>query len=246
MFFFFSKALAFMLNPMFWITGLLVAAIFSDKKRKTLLLYTLVGVFCFSNPFLANLALRALEEPPAPLDKPADIAVVLTGMINPYARIDDQLSFDEGADRITEAIRLYKQEKVKKLLISGGFALWSDASFTENTSLVRIAIEFGVNPADILIEDKSRNTHENALFTAQILQTQPQSRLVLITSAFHMKRASGCFRHEGLSTINYPVDFRSAHWLDAGLIPDATALSTWSLIAKEVTGLIVYRIAGYL
>ena len=55
----------------------------------------------------------------------------------------------------------------------------------------------GIAPERVTIEDKSRNTDENARFTAAIVHPQPSQRWIIVTSAFHMPRAMGVFEKAG-------------------------------------------------
>ena len=64
-------------------------------------------------------------------------------------------------------------------------------------------------------EDKSRNTVENALFARQIAMPKPGDRWLLVTSAYHMPRAIGVFRHAGFPVEAYPVDWRTRGDADA-------------------------------
>ncbi len=96
---------------------------------------------------------------------------------------------------------------------------------------------------------RSRNTHENALFTKQLLLTHPQwDTLVLVTSAFHERRALGCFEKVGLHPIAFPAGFRTTdrritpdYWLQ----PDVGALERWGLLLHEITGWLTYKLMGY-
>jgi len=55
------------------------------------------------------------------------------------------------------------------------------------------------------VEDQSRNTHENAVLSAQILEREKVNRVVLVTSATHMRRAAAEFRAHGLDVVPAPV-----------------------------------------
>ena len=72
-----------------------------------------------------------------------------------------------------------------------------------------LLIELGVDPARIIVEDKSRNTEENAQFTAAIVPPEPKQRWLLVTSAFHMPRAIGVFEKAGFNVVADPVAYRS-------------------------------------
>ena len=110
--------------------------------------------------------------------------------------------------------------------------------------------ELGVGvPAEaILVEDKSRNTHENAAFTKVLLQQQPQlKKLLLVTSAFHMRRAKGCFQKESIQADVYPADFyASDRSFDLTVIlPQESSLANWRRLFHEMLGYVVYKVMGY-
>ena len=67
--------------------------------------------------------------------------------------------------------------------------------------------KLGVDPARIIVEDQSRNTEENARFTAAIVHPEPKQRWLLVTSAFHMPRAIGVFEKAGFDVVADPVAY---------------------------------------
>jgi uncharacterized SAM-binding protein YcdF (DUF218 family) len=106
-----------------------------------------------------------------------------------------------------------------------------------------------VPAADILLEERSRNTRENAKYTQELLAKNPEIKsLVLVTSAFHQRRALGCFAKVGLRPQSFPADFYTTDrsWTpDYWLVPDMSALSRWSLLLHEMAGYFVYKVTGY-
>ncbi|WP_223808839.1 YdcF family protein [Rufibacter hautae] len=211
----------------------------------------LVLLLFFTNPFLSNEAWLAWEpESVLMKDVPVyDAGIVLTGVTEVNKSPHDRVHYQEGAERILDAIQLYKMGKLKKILISGGSGAIKDVERTEASNLQQTALYAGVPAGDILVEERSRNTHENARFTKELLQNQPQlKKFLLITSAFHMRRAKGCFEKVGLKTDTFPVDFqthdRSFH-LDDLLVPDPEALQQWSKLIHEWVGYVTYKLLDY-
>src|SRR5258706_7873052 len=71
----------------------------------------------------------------------------------------------------------------------------------------KFLVEIGIPPEDIIIENKSNNTYENAIFTKEILQRDfPNGRFLLFTAAFHMRRAVACFKKVGMEVTPYGTD----------------------------------------
>jgi uncharacterized SAM-binding protein YcdF (DUF218 family) len=102
---------------------------------------------------------------------------------------------------------------------------------------------------DIITEKKSRNTHENAYYTAKLLQNYKYTKPLLITSAIHIKRAEACFKKTGLNCDTFPVDYYSGDMqynLFDFFIPSVQALFYWNLYIHEIIGIISYKISGYI
>ena len=102
----------------------------------------------------------------------------------------------------------------------------------------------GIPEAQIVIEDTSRNTTENARLSKAIADPEPGETWVLITSAWHMPRSVGIFCREGWPVVPYPVDYRSGgldRWPTWRL---ADNLYLLNLGVREWIGLIAYRAAG--
>lgn len=189
------------------------------------------------------------------IQQPYDIGIVLGGYSKSTKRLLNNnrlLSLNSSANRLTQAIELYKLGKIKKILLSGGNGDVLHKGIAEATNTKQFLIRLGVPAIDILTEEKSRNTRENALFSKETLQTGTQNkdaRLLLITSAFHMYRAEKCFKKVGLTTTPFSVDFharRSFIFQPSNLVPSPRALEDWQLLIKEVVGTVVYWLRGYL
>lgn len=88
------------------------------------------------------------------------------------------------AARVPTAVNLYKNNKVRKILMCGGTI---HEEKTESELMRQTAINCGVNPDDIITETKSQNTLENFKFSQQILRKYKS--IVIVTSQFHVTRA---------------------------------------------------------
>ena len=71
-----------------------------------------------------------------------------------------------------------------------------------------LLVTLGVAEARLILETKSRDTHENAAFTRDLVKPKPGEIWILVTSASHMPRAVGAFRKAGWTVLPYPVDYR--------------------------------------
>ena len=198
---------------------------------------------------LGNLLLRPLEDR---FPQPADTGLP-TGAVVLGGSTDEVISAARGqptivaaATRITAAAALAQRYPAMRLVFSGGSGALVFKPTTEAAVTRQIWRDLGVAPARITLEDRSRNTYENALFTRRLLVPGPDERWLLITSAFHMPRAMGLFRAVGFPVIAYPVDYQTTgtaqDWLPSADI--LRNLQRFDLALREWTGLFVYRLTG--
>jgi uncharacterized SAM-binding protein YcdF (DUF218 family) len=181
-----------------------------------------------------------------------DVGIVLGGFSNfDISEVDDRLNFNQAANRLTDAVVLYKKGLVKKLLITGGDGNLMGRKSLEAEKAEPFLRQMGVRQEDILLESAARNTHENALFTKQLLDNQQltNAKLLLITSAFHTPRSIGCFKKTGLNVLPFPAHFigekpswKTSYWLT----PDSKAFANWEAILKEWVGYVAYYAKGYI
>lgn len=252
MFFLFSKILSFLISPLTWILGLILWGLITklpNRKRFCLILAMIVA-YLFSNEFLLNEALRKWEVQPVSFEKTenADYVVVLGGFSN-FNKTAARSQLSPSGDRIWQALQLYKQKKVKKILITGGSGKLLRQEEIEADKIRDFLITLKVPSTDIVVESVSRNTHENAQFTGEWLKKHdPEASCILITSAWHMKRAIGCFKKEGVQVKPYATDVRSKerrYDVDILLNPTAASMFSWEALIKEIVGYGTYWVTGY-
>ena len=198
---------------------------------------------------IGALLLRPLENrfPQPPADMPApDGIVVLGGSTNEsISAARDQPTISAAATRITAAVELARRYPDARLVFSGGSGRLLLHPRTEAEDTRALWIGLGVAPSRITIEDRSRNTDENARFTAALIAPAPGSRWLLVTSAFHMPRSVGLFRAAGFPVVPFPVDYRTTDtwedFLPRGVIG---GLNQFEIAAREWVGLAAYRATG--
>lgn len=208
----------------------------------------------FSNQFISNQAMQAWEPEFKPFSevKNHEIGIVLTGVTNLSKTAYDRTFFNKGADRITHALQLYKEGKIKKIFITGGQGLNPVNPQSEAEVLKRFLLMAGVPEPDVMIEVQSKNTREKPLFTKAFLEEKGidvDQEFILITSAFHMKRSKGCFDKVGLSTEAFPTDYYSSdtkYDIPTLFFPDPYSIFMWHKLVKEWIGISVYKMVGYL
>ncbi|NOZ45581.1 MAG: YdcF family protein, partial [Chlorobi bacterium] len=98
-------------------------------------------------------------------------------------------------------------------------------------------------------KNQSRNTHENAIFTKKLTKYfDSKTTYLLVTSAFHMRRAKACFKKAGFKFDIYAVNKKAGprkYEFDYMFLPDKEAFYYWDLLIHEWAGFIVYKIMGY-
>lgn len=255
MFFVLSKILDFFATPLSWIfVCVLLAVVSKNKKLKyRFSIGAVVILLVFTNPWLVSSVMEAWEVPAfrsATITKPYDVGIVLGGSMRYYDPVPARVVYSSSADRLLQALQLYHDKKIKKILLSGGSGFVNFQDWKESGLIADVLLKSGVPREDILLENNSRNTYENAKFTALLLKDKTQGdRFLLITSAFHMRRSMGCFEKVHLKVTPYPVDTRSAshiHTLDKIIQPDAECLAQWDILMHEWMGMLMYKMMGYI
>lgn len=253
MFFVLSKVLYYLVMPSIWIIAALLIALFAKnpKRKKRALAIGLGMMLFFTNPFIANEALLLWEEPPTPMAQVAsyDGAIILTGISDQQKLPHDRMYITRGADRVLHPLQLYRMGKVRSFVITGGSGSLLHTYSSEAAEIKRLLVHAGIPAHRILTEEKSRNTQENAQFTAQLLKGHPHlKKLLLVTSAFHMNRASGCFQKAGIKADPFATDFYTSRrqFTPDDFIPYEGALYNWQRLLREMLGYLVYDAIGYL
>jgi uncharacterized SAM-binding protein YcdF (DUF218 family) len=255
MFFILSKILYFLIRPINWIVFCLLFGMISKKeKRKRRFLWLGIGMLVFfTNPFFANLIMHNWEVPSPAVQELAtyDVGIVLGGYVN-YSSSSwgDRLNLNERPNRLIQAIQLYQRGKIKKILLSGAAGTILDPRLEEDPQLTDFLLQAGIPEEDILVEPRSKNTFENIRFSKQLIDEQlPQSNILLITSAFHVRRAMAICKKEKLDCTPFSTDkiAKPIHWSpNSWLLPDHSALQSWEILIKEWVGFGAYRLKGYL
>lgn len=239
--------------PLMWILVVLLYALFTrhQTRRKQALVTATVLLLFFTNPFVSNEAWLAWEHPPTPMSQlqQYDAAIILTGITNQDKSPKDRVYIRRGADRVQHPLQLYKKGYVQKFIISGGSGSLSPKESTEAALLRHLLLNAGVPDTDIVTEEQSRNTHENAVYTKAVLQQHPEfQKLLLVTSAFHMRRAAACFQKQGIAADMFSTDFYTTDrsiTFEQLVIPQEVHLYHWQKLFHEMLGFMVYKLMGY-
>lgn len=186
---------------------------------------------------------QALESVPS-----ADAILVLGGAVRGTAPPRLFPDLNASADRVWHGARLYHAGKASLVILSGGHLPWSTAEGPEAHAMLQFLIDLGVPEDRVLLETRSGTTRENALETAGLLEARGIERVLLVTSAEHMRRAEATFRAAGVSVVPAPTDYEVLAAPERTLLdylPDAQSLAASSEALREYLGLWVYRWRGW-
>ena len=258
MFFYLSKIVWFMLQPSaLLLIGLLcgVALLFTrfgSAGRRLIALATLGLVVGAFSP-VGNWLIWPLEQRFARPDleasgvEPAGVIMLGGALSTSVASARGVQALNENAERVTETLTLARRYPNLVIVFSGGSNQFirgdnSEASIAED--LLQDLLGSGYR---VLLEDRSRNTRENAVLTAAMLPKDRDRPWLLVTSAYHMPRSVGCFRRAGVDVVAWPVDFRTRGPADLWKVfyVPSNGLRRLDLVAKEWLGLLAYWMAGY-
>lgn len=255
MFFILSKILAFLIAPYTWLFfGLLylLKKVWHTPFKKYVLTLT-IFMYAISNSFLMDEVVRAWEYCDDDIylkETKYDIAIVLGGM----GRIDERqnrFDFGQSGDRLFQTLELYHKKRVGKILITGGSGSVSKPHHREAEFIKKYLKSISIPDSNIITENNSKNTYENAVYTKHILDSlQFKGSILLVTSSFHMRRSLAIFHKAGYKNItpyvtNKITGLRKFDF-DHCFIPNAEALFGLNLILHEIVGYATYKLKGYL
>jgi uncharacterized SAM-binding protein YcdF (DUF218 family) len=234
----------------------LVALILLRRKRRHwasgVLALAMVVLWVASTPFAARALYRSIEarNPAVPVaDLPqAGCAVVLGGVMQGVSPPRVDIELHDSIDRVFKAAEVHRAGKVRFVVVTGGNQPWSAEVLSEAELIRDLLVRMGVPKEVVILEGSSRNTRENALYSANAMASVNCQDALLVTSAAHMPRALAAFRAAGVSVTPVSTDVRVA---DSGrlgaldFLPDAGALQMTSDGLRELVGQWVYRWQGW-
>lgn len=212
------------------------------------LILVLIGIIAFSP--LGEIALARLEDrfPANPaLPERIDGIVILGGAVDQYrSQARQQPAVNDAGERILQGAMLARAHPEAKVVLSGGAADPLRPEPKEAPVMAELLERLGVEKERLIVEDQSRNTFENAVFSQRLAQPGRGTSWVLVTSARHMPRSVGCFRAAGWTVIPFPVDFDTdggRQWVNGD--PLQKGFTHLGRALKEWIGLAFYRVAGW-
>lgn len=252
--FFFSKLFWLFVQPLNTIVALFIAGLALRATRRTragLFLMDVGVIYLLLAAILplGQLLLLPLEdrfEKPASLPEQVDGIMILGGAVLADVSVArGEVALGDPAERVTTMVTLARRYPDARLVYSGGNANFlSTARGTEADVMAEFLRDQGMAGARVVLENKSRTTWENVVYSQELLKPKAGERWLLVTSASHMARAVGIFRKLGWPVIPYPVDYRTEGGIDFDNFAMIQRLNELDLGLKEWIGLVAYYAMG--
>ena len=245
---FLKQILQRLFSPLgFGLLCLLAAAVLPARSSRAVRRAALLGVVVLgvpSLPVFADMVLKSLEDftPPSAFETypAAEVIVVLGGTAAPQSGVGFPAEELAGS-RLLAAARLYRLGKAPKILATSGVSYRTESGGvrTEAEDIRDILVDMGVPKEAILVESRSLDTRQNAEFSAELLSREGMNKVLLVTTAYHIRRAVYWFENRGLAI--QPVGAgRSARPRSIRVVdcfPSAAALNRSTAALKEYLGL---------
>src|SRR5215210_2301617 len=255
MFFVAAKILGFFALPSnilisLGLIGIVLTATRFARAGRRLAVTALILIAIAGLSPLGNALILPLEERFPPWDAsrggPTGIITLGGALDTVVSQPRAEVALNEAAERMTAVAELARRYPDARIVFSGGSGRLVYDGVTEALLAARLFESFGIAPERMVLEDKSRDTDENARFTKEMVQPKPGERWLLVTSAHHIPRSIGVFRAAGFAVEAYPVDYRTRGAIDL-LRPFSNVgdgLRRTDTAAREWVGLVIYWMTG--
>lgn len=241
-----STVLSFFLSPLHWILIFVIANFLLRKTelKKVCRITALCIFLLFGNPLLLNWYSKKWQGSRGVInpEKVYSCGIVLGGFASVDA--DNNAYFNNAADRFIQVLKLYKVGQIQHILISGGNGKKDNKNFGEAAWVKNELTIMGVPDSVILIEDLSNNTSDNAIHSKILLDANYlKPPYLLITSAYHMPRATLLFNKAGIATEPFACNYSagSTSFKLSSLVPQFGVLGSWQSYLKEAAGYWWYK-----
>jgi uncharacterized SAM-binding protein YcdF (DUF218 family) len=232
------------------LAGILLLAVSCGRRGKVLVGLSALGFLLLAIAPIGPAMLLALEQRlprPAALPAKIDGILVLGGAVEPGLSLSyGETVFNGAVSRVLGGIALAKRHPEAKVALIGGEGGFVQVGLAEARATLGFVVEEGIAPARVILEERSRSTHENAVYAKELIQPAPGETWILVTSAYHMPRAVASFEAVGWPVIPYPVDYKIDP--QTGLRANFSlldGLGATTLAGKEWAGLVGYRLMGW-
>jgi uncharacterized SAM-binding protein YcdF (DUF218 family) len=254
MFFYLSKIFWFFIQPLnlavFLLFLGLAAQIFRFKRLAIAgcaSAFLVLGLASWTS--LGALLLTPLEERfvrPAAIGNVDGIIVLGGGLEGAINLVRGGYELNAGGDRLVETAILARRFPTARVVVTGGTGTLVLDGEGDAETAPRLLSALGVEPERLVLENKSRDTYENAVFTKELVSPKPDETWLLVTSAFHMPRSMALFDKAGFALAPWPVDYRTSGAEGVGFFRDSPqdSLRNTTTAIREWIGLVAYWLSG--
>ena len=239
------KILPLLVSPLFLF--IVLTLFYAIRYRLKVLFVSAIALSILSTPITAHFCWEKLESgyklKAAKSQMKSDAIVVLSGNGN-IANTEQGPMFQwSDPDRFFGGIALFNANKAPTLIFTGGQLPWDIGDKTEGDYLKDEAVLLGVPKEHIYVTREVQNTAQEANAVRALLKDK-NSKIILVTSAYHMPRASKLFEANKLNVTPFPVDFKSTNkkLTIMSFIPSTGGLDATFTALREFLGRLYYRI----
>ena len=226
----------------------LIIIILGTKKENKNIIYISSFIFYIvSTPIFSNLIMKKVEGEYYYRSineiEQADAIVILSGMMRINEFEDDYIVEWGDIDRFFKGIRLYDLNKSNLIIFTDGNNPYNKTKISEGKVLENFAIKYGVKKEDIVITKDVLNISDEARAVHDLIGNK--KTIILVTSAFHMKRAKSLFERQKINVIPYKVDYKTPPSLEFNFIdflPSSQGLKKTEIAFREIIGRLYYSI----
>ena len=242
---FLHKILPLFVMPTFLF--LILITISAYKGFQKIIYFTILIFYVLSTSVFSNFIMKEVEGkyyyPNLKGVTKADAIVVLSGMMRINEFENNNILEWGDIDRFFKAIELYFSKKSNTIIFTGGKSPYNITKISEGDVLKQYAIKFGVKMDDILVTKEVLNTSEESIAVKNLIGNKKS--IILVTSAFHMKRAKSIFEKKGFKVIPYKVDYKTPPNLSMNFIdflPSSIGLRRTEIALRELLGCLYYSL----
>lgn len=249
-----SKLVAWLTMPVCWVVLLQLLAVLRMRQRPLVARQLVLGAMALlllggwaplPDMLLRNLERQYPEPPTPPISQYAGVLVLGGALESAYvSEGTTEPQLNSAAERLTSVLPLLRLSPDLAVVFTGGEGELFGKGLTEADRAHRFFLQQGLDIHRIRFESRSRNTYENAVFTAQSEGVEPTKPWILMTSASHMPRALAVFRKQGWNVTPYSVDFRAGLATPWTQYDYAGSQSKWEIAVREYLGMLGYRLTG--
>jgi uncharacterized SAM-binding protein YcdF (DUF218 family) len=220
------------------------------RRRLAWLTAILLLLALSSTRLIGHPAIGTLEwmyPPESSLPDHAGVIVVLGSGTRVIEGPQEHVELDpSGAFRCIHAAKVYRRAGPCPVIVSGGKASAGDPGPAPSGAMRVLLIDLGVAASDIIVEDASRTTYENAVNSCELLEERNLADVVLVTDAAHMFRSAGCFRELGVDVVPAACNYRatSRRWSAETFLPMSCEARKTEAAAHEWLGIAWYWLRG--